>query len=157
MKRFNSMLVSAMIIFLASVPSASAATFRLKSKIADVNTSANYLKLYRLNAQTDTIEEVKVDVDASTQFQGFDSLRELTRGDEVSVEVNYNEFHSEYQALQIGLLAKGGPRFLTTPPPAFHPPLISGGIPLFQNAIEEEPIQGVSKKADEPSKQNQVI
>ena len=135
-----------MIFFLTAVPSALAATFRVKSKIADINTATNYLKLYLLNTQTDTIEEIKVEVDASTQFQGFNSLRDLTQGDEVSAEVNYNEFHSEYQALQIGLLTKRESGLLTTPLPAFHPPLISSGSPLFQNAIEEKPIQDASKK-----------
>ena len=149
MKRSIVVPIVAAMVFLAAVPQASAATFWIKSKVVDVNTATNYLKLYRLNEQTDTVEEIKVGVDASTQFQGFDSLLQLTPGDEVSVQVNFSEFHSEYQALLIGLsaTARRGPRFVTAPPPNFSPALVSGGARLFQNAIEEKPNPITPKKA----------
>ena len=131
--------------FFVAVP-AQAETFKLKSKIADINTIAGYLKLYRFNAQTGNVEQIKVSVAESTQFEGFRSLRDLSRGDEVLAEIHHDEFSHEYDAMQIGLVHRRIQPVPAQAIPLFQPPLVSGGGRLYQNYIEEEPI----KKAVKP-------
>ncbi len=151
MKRLKMVLLIAISVSLTVVTAAQAETLWLRSKVMVVNTTSSYLKLYRLNTQTNKIEEIKVDVEASTQFYGFNSLADLSPEDKVSVEVNYDEFNSEYRALQIKIQTSQVPRVLTVPPPVTLPPLISGSRRLFQYAIEEVPRQSVSSKASESS------
>lgn len=133
-------LLFSVLMVLAST-AAQAETIRLKSKVGEVNTTAGFVRLFLVNPQRNAIEPIRVDVDRSTQFGGFDALRELSAGDEVYATVNYNEYRHEYKALQIGLLVKRGPGLISTPAPRYQPPLVSSGVRLFQNIVEEEPVR----------------
>lgn len=88
-------------IVLTSV-TASAGIIQVKSKVTDVNSTFNYLNVDRLNPQTHKTEEIKIDVERGTHFQGFESLRDLKIGDPVSIEADYNAFTHEWKALSIG-------------------------------------------------------
>ena len=145
MKQPKAILMLIAAFFYVTATQASASTFQLKSKVISVNTATNYLKLYHLNTQTDTMEDIKVNVGSATQFHGCDALRDLESNDEVVAELNYNEFYSDYAAIQITLIAKRGTRSLAVPVPVFQRPLVSIATPLFQNKIEEEPLPVVSK------------
>ena len=75
---------------------------QVKSKITDVSTLSNYLKVDRLDPRTGKIEEIKINVHRSTHFEGFRSLRDLSIGDEISVEADYNAYTHEWKARAIG-------------------------------------------------------
>ena len=81
---------------------AQADIIRLNSKISEINTESNYLTTFRLDPQTEKTEEIKIDLDEATQFYGVASLRELKKGDAVTIEANYNAFSHEWKALVIG-------------------------------------------------------
>jgi len=82
--------------------SAYAEIAQIKSKIAEVNTPGKYLKVYHLDPPTDKTEEIRVDVDGGTIFDGgISSLEDLQKDDEVSIEADYNNFTHEWKALSI--------------------------------------------------------
>ncbi len=91
-----------MIWFLTTQHTAYAEIVSLNSKISEINTTFNYLKIYRLDPQTKKTEEIKIELDPSTRFHGVESLLDLNKGDEVSIEANYNIFTHEWKALVIG-------------------------------------------------------
>lgn len=131
--------VSLLALFLAAP--AFAETVKLRSKVGEINTVTGFVRLFRLNEKTQDVEPIRVDVDErSAQFGGFDSLRELSVGDEVYAEINYNEFSHEYKALHIDLIVKRYPNLVSFSP-RYQQPLVAGGNPLYQNAVEEEPLQ----------------
>lgn len=86
---------------LVSCP-AFAEIFQLKTKITEVNASSGYVKVDRLDPQTDKMEEIKVEVGRSVHFDGFQSLSDLKVGDSVSMEVNLNAFSHRWEAQAIG-------------------------------------------------------
>ncbi len=132
---------------LCAAGTAHADTGRLKSKVADVNTTAGYLKLFHLNKPTNNVEEIKVNTGPNTRYEGADSLRDISAGDEVMVEFNHDPYSNDWQALEIELVQKREPPFILSPggfpsaPPlsgANAPaPIISPGMRLFQNEVEE--------------------
>ncbi len=129
-------------VLLSAAGAANAETIRIKSKVAGVNTATNYLKLYRLNDQTEKIEEIKVDCDRNTQFYGADSLRDISDGDEVAVQANHTAYSNEWKALEVKLTLKRSPRRFYGPSgPLPSAPLMSSGTRLLQNEVEEAPAQ----------------
>jgi len=78
---------------------------RVSSKIIEVNTTSNYLKLYKLDTQTEKTEEIRVSVPDSARFLNVESHRDLKIDDEVSVAANYEAFSHEWTAIEITLLA----------------------------------------------------
>lgn len=104
MRLLNLLCVSWMVYVtvLFSLPAASADVVTVKSKITDVNTSSDYLKATHFDPQTETTEEIKVDIEPGTHFEGVEALKDLKVGDEVTIEANYNAFTHEWKALSIG-------------------------------------------------------
>lgn len=102
MKRWKRMFLVFVPVLAAAAGVACAETIQLHSKIADVNASDRYLKVYYLDPQTQDTEEIRVGVEESTLFQSGLSLEELKEGDEISVEADFNAFTHEWKAQSIG-------------------------------------------------------
>ncbi len=104
MRYYNFLRVSLMLgaMVLLSLPAASADVVTVKSKITDVNVSSDYLKATHFDPQTETTEEIKVDIEPGTHFEGVEALKDLKAGDEVTIEANFNAFTHEWKALSIG-------------------------------------------------------
>ena len=76
-------------------------TTEIKTKVIDVNSSSNYLKVDHLNSNGE-MEEIKMDVSRSTHFEVYTALSDIKVGDEVKIQADYNAFNHEWQALSIG-------------------------------------------------------
>lgn len=81
---------------------AAADIIEVKSKIISINAPSNYLKVDHLDRQTDQTNEIRIDVERGTLFNGITSLADLKVGDDVSIRANYSQFTHEWKAQSIG-------------------------------------------------------
>lgn len=93
-----------MALTIASNP-AYADIIEVKSKIVEINTSplSRYIKVFRLDPQTEKVEEIRVDVNENTLFGEVEALEDLKAGDEIVIEANHDAFTHEWKAQVIKL------------------------------------------------------
>lgn len=99
-KQFGSFIVISLFGFLLAQSVAQAEEIQIKSKVIDINSSSNYLKIDRLDSSGE-MKEIKVDVERSTVFEIYKSIQDIKIGDDVTIEADFNAFNHDWKALSI--------------------------------------------------------
>ena len=81
--------------------SAQAESVRIAGKVSEIGVSGDYLKILRLDPQTQDDTEIRIDVEEATRFRGVNSIAQIRVGDEVTVDADFNRFTHEYAAQMI--------------------------------------------------------
>ena len=85
-------------VMLGFAETAHAETFYLQSRISEIGTTGDYMKVYRLNPSTSDEEEIRIEIEPGTLFHRVQSIRNFNVGDVVSVSGDFNDFEKAWVA-----------------------------------------------------------